>query len=132
MSYPVQGGTELAEEQKKVCVTVGHVLSVLQPETLCAFRARSLVHFQDLLTDPKLTTAVTSLLLKRTSQKLCFSLEIYWHDLPCVTMSKALFCSPLKGRVSNIGLSKGNRPWYIGSFKGNVWESRFKPCQGTF
>lgn len=69
MSYPVWGGTELAEEQKKVHVAARHVLSALQPETVCAFRAPCLVHFQAPLTDPKLTTAVTSLGLKRTDQK---------------------------------------------------------------
>ena len=132
MSYPVWGGTELAEEQKKVRVTARHVLSVLQPEVVCAFRALCLVHFQALLTEPKLTTAVTSLLLKRTVQKPCSSLEIYWHDLPCVTMSKTLFCPPLKGRAANTRLSKGDRPWYTVSFKGIVWESGLKLCQGAF
>lgn len=64
VSYPVQGGTELAEEQKKVHVTARHVLSVLQPETVCAYRALRLVHFQAPLTDPKLTTAITSIAKK--------------------------------------------------------------------
>lgn len=132
MSYPVWGGTELAEEQKKVRVTARHVLSVLQPETVCAFRALHLVHFQAPLTDPKLTTAVTSLLLKRTSQKPCSGLGIYWHDLPCVTMSKALFRPPLKRLLTPDCLRQIGPVLYTVSFKGVVQDSRLKLCQGAF
>lgn len=73
MSYPVWGGTELAEEQKKVHVTARYVLSVLQPETVCAFRTLRLVHFQTPLTDPKLTTAITSIAKKNHPETMVWS-----------------------------------------------------------
>lgn len=78
----------------------------------CVLSGLSTWHiFEAPLTDSKLTTALNSLLLKRADQKLCSSLEIYWHDLTHVKKeSKVLFHSPLKGGAAYTRLAKGHRP----------------------
>lgn len=78
----------------------------------CVLSGLSIWHiFEAPLKDPRLTTAPNSLLLERTDQKLCFNLEIYWHDFTHVKRwSKVVFHSPLKGRAANSRLPNGHRP----------------------